>query len=476
MIGLCLSIVPQDWGRETRSSPATHLLRLADSPAAVSLDAVEGPNPATFAAASADFDCKWDPHATVFGAARPRPLGAVTYFHCSSKYQIPLPRPRRNRISTHTFERFTREFNDLFDAVAVAPRSGNAAFRCVTDCDAGPEGPWTEHWGAAFVSVDGHTHARGFKGHVSLMSQSKIVAYALALRTLGVDKVLQFVSAEPSGRTFGDMSSMKDHRAFNPYVSTGAELIWALLEGVTPGGYRSAVELNRELWEQLSRGAGGEVRLMGNDSDAPAREAIRALPSDPRDLMSKDPGINLATIYVAAARLLAHGGSALPGNWTPEGTYQGFVQANNLRLTPLMMATVASTLANAGVNPLTGEEVLPPRLVRYMLATMQMAGMYDQSGRWAFEVGMPSKSGVAGGLLVVAPGVGGFATVSEPLNQEGNSARGVAFFGGLVHRLPMLHGFSPSAGEDPNIALTPDESCVLKAHTRNVVPDHFTPL
>lgn len=154
---------------------------------------------------------------------------------------------------------------------------------------------------------------------------------------------------------------------------------------------------------------------------------------------------------------------------------QGFVQVNNLRLTPRMMATASATLANGGVNPLTGERCLTERQVRYVLSQMMMAGLYDGSGRWAFAIGMPAKSGVAGGLMVVAPGVGGFATVSEPLNEQGNSARGIAFFEGLIHRFPHLHSYTPGAGSDPNLSLTPQEECHLKATTVELRPGVYVP-
>lgn len=120
---------------------------------------------------------------------------------------------------------------------------------------------------------------------------------------------------------------------------------------------------------------------------------------------------------------------------------------NNLRLTPAMMATAAATLANGGVNPLTKRRVLSESEVRYALATMATAGLYDGSGRWMFAIGMPAKSGVGGGLLVVAPGVGGFASVSEALNEEFNPARGIAFFqvrAPLGDRCGVLHGWRAS--------------------------------
>jgi len=249
--------------------------------------------------------------------------------------------------------------------------------------------------------------------------------------------------------------------------------VWALLDGNTPGNWKAAVELNRDMWDRMSRGVGGEVRLMGdNSTDVPAKEGIAELPDDAKLLMDKMPDINLATIYLMAARLRKRG---IPGNWTTEGTYQGFVQVNNLRLTPTMLATAAATLANAGLNPITGERLFTHRQVRYLLSTMAMAGMYDESGRWFFTVGLPAKSGVAGGLMVVAPGVGGFASISEPLNEQGNSARGVAFFEGLSHRFPLLHIYTPGSGGNPNLELKPDKACKLKPRTIQEQRDKLAP-
>jgi len=317
-------------------------------------------------------------------------------------------------------------------------------------------------------------HAVGYDGYVSLMSQSKIVAYMLALQMLGSEKVEEYVSAEPSGRSFGDFTTMKDHRAFNPYVSTGAEIIWALLDDVAEGQYRDTIELNRQVWARLSAGGGGPVRMRtDNGDDKEAVVAIQELPEDPKELSMSTSSSNLAALYVMAANLAQMGG--LPANSSIDGTYQGFVEVNNFRLTPQMMAMAAATLANGGVNPVTGDRVLSYRLVRYLLTTMMMAGLYDGSGRWAYTVGMPAKSGVAGGLLVVAPGVGGFATISEPLDLQENSARGIAFFSGLVHKFPFLHSFTPGAGSDPNLALTAIAKCHLQSKTIQQVPGQYSP-
>jgi glutaminase len=91
------------------------------------------------------------------------------------------------------------------------------------------------------------------------------------------------------------------------------------------------------------------------------------------------------------------------------------------------LAIVAATIANGGVNPLSGEQVYSPATVQNILSLMNCCGMYDYSGEFAFKIGMPAKSGVGGGIIMIVPGVMGICTFSPPLDSYGNSARGVQF-------------------------------------------------
>jgi glutaminase len=87
------------------------------------------------------------------------------------------------------------------------------------------------------------------------------------------------------------------------------------------------------------------------------------------------------------------------------------------------LATMAATLANGGVNPRTGQKVIDSRHVPGLLAVMATAGLYDDSGKWLFNTGLPAKSGVGGGIIAVAPGKFGIAVFSPPLDEAGNSVR-----------------------------------------------------
>jgi glutaminase len=105
---------------------------------------------------------------------------------------------------------------------------------------------------------------------------------------------------------------------------------------------------------------------------------------------------------------------------------------------------MAATLANGGVNPLTGERALPLRHVREVLSVMHTCGMYDAAGQWAFDVGVPAKSGVSGGILAVVPGKGGIGVFSPGLDAHGNSVRGIGVCREISERLG-LHVFATEA-------------------------------
>jgi glutaminase len=97
---------------------------------------------------------------------------------------------------------------------------------------------------------------------------------------------------------------------------------------------------------------------------------------------------------------------------------------SSLAVTARDLATMGATLALGGVNPLTGERVVHEETCRHVLAVMTTAGLYETSGDWLYDVGLPGKSGIGGGIITIAPGKGGLATFAPPLDEAGNSVRG----------------------------------------------------
>jgi glutaminase len=113
------------------------------------------------------------------------------------------------------------------------------------------------------------------------------------------------------------------------------------------------------------------------------------------------------------------------GIWfDPEATTDLYTRQCALSVTTHDLALMAATLANGGRHPLSGEQVVAPPICQVVLAVMVTAGLYETSGDWMYDIGLPGKSGVSGGMITVAPGKGGLATYSPPLDGAGNSVRG----------------------------------------------------
>ena len=132
---------------------------------------------------------------------------------------------------------------------------------------------------------------------------------------------------------------------------------------------------------------------------------------------------------------------AFPLGTDPEVALDFYFMLCSLESDADRMSIVAATLANNGVCPLTGDQVLSSRVVRDTLSIMFCCGMYDYSGQFAFSVGMPAKSGVSGALIVVVPNVLGYCTYSPRLDDYGNSSRGVLFSQMLEKRF-KFHAFN----------------------------------
>jgi glutaminase len=126
------------------------------------------------------------------------------------------------------------------------------------------------------------------------------------------------------------------------------------------------------------------------------------------------------------------------GIWfDPEASTDLYTRQCSLSVTTHDLALMATTLANGGVHPLSGDAVVSPAICQYVLAVMVTAGLYETSGDWIYDIGLPGKSGVSGGMITVAPGKGGLATYSPPLDAAGNSVRGQLTAAFLSDRLGL---------------------------------------
>ena len=121
----------------------------------------------------------------------------------------------------------------------------------------------------------------------------------------------------------------------------------------------------------------------------------------------------------------------------PTETVDLYTRQSSLSVTALDLAAMGATLAAGGVNPRNGEQVVSPAVSRRVLAVMATAGLYENSGAWLYDVGLPGKSGVGGGIVTVSPGKGSLATFAPPLDAAGNSVRGQLVARFLAQRLGL---------------------------------------
>lgn len=284
-------------------------------------------------------------------------------------------------------------------------------------------------FGISMAALDGDRwHAGDYEDAFPLHSISKVCAYALALQDRGRDAVLQRVGVEPSGNAYNSITfDERTRRPFNPMVNAGALATSALLRGGSPE------EKSHRVLELVRR-------LAGNDELSIDEEVFA------QEMETADR--NRATAY------LMRSDGMLSGD--VEAHLAGYLRQCAITVTAADLAVMAATLANGAVNPRTGERVLSPRVNRDVLSVMYTCGMYDFAGEWAYQVGVPAKSSVSGGIIAVIPGKMGVGVFSPGLDRFGNSVRGIMVCQELSERLG-LHLFSTDA-EDVILSESPAET------------------
>jgi glutaminase len=270
-----------------------------------------------------------------------------------------------------------------------------------------------EAFGLALVGVAGSRYEAGESGvPFTIQSVSKPFAYALALADVGMEAVLARVGVEPSGEGFNAISlEPGTGRPDNPLINAGAILTTSLVAG------------------------GGPEERFGRILDLLSRCAGRELPVDAAVYRSeRDTGDRNRAL---AHLMRAAGSLSVPA----EDAVDVYFRQCSVLVTAADLAVMAATLANGGVHPLTGERVMDQLVAEQVLTVMATCGMYDYSGEWLLRVGLPAKSGVAGGLVAVSPSQFGIGLFSPPLDERGNSVRAVEASRAISERfsLHLMH-------------------------------------
>jgi len=289
------------------------------------------------------------------------------------------------------FRETLHEMHDKYQAV----KEGTVASYIPELATANPD--W---FGLSVVTTEGQAFDAGDSQQLfTIQSISKPLVFGLALEAHGREHVLTKVGVEPSGEAFNAIVlNEASNRPFNPMVNSGAIATADLIDGKD-----SVARLDR-LSRMFSRYCGRDVYIDNRVFFSERETGHR----------------NRAMAY-----LMLNFGMV---NKHVEETLELYFQQCSFLVNSHDLAVIAATLANGGVNPITGVRALDSAYVKDLLITMLSCGMYDYAGEWAFRVGIPAKSGVTGGIIGVVPGQLGIGVFSPPLDSKGNSVRGIKVF------------------------------------------------
>ncbi|HEX4769650.1 MAG TPA: glutaminase A [Bryobacteraceae bacterium] len=251
-------------------------------------------------------------------------------------------------------------------------------------------------FGIAIVTTDNQVVTMGDVNYsFSIQSISKVYSLALAMEELGPDQVFQKIGSEPTGRAFNSPIAVVDMPTHtgNPLVNAGAIATVSLISG------SNADQKWNKILAFYSKAAGEQLKLIDEvyKSEAATNTGNKAL----------------SYLLAKYDRIYAD----------PFESVDIYTKQCSVGVNASQLARMGATLANNGVNPATGEQVIKSEDIPHILSTMMMAGLYDGSGGWAWHVGLPAKSGVGGGILAIVPGKGAIAVFAPPLDEAGNSVK-----------------------------------------------------
>ena len=265
-------------------------------------------------------------------------------------------------------------------------------------------------FGICVVGTSGNVYQIGDADHeFSIMSVSKPFVFALVCQCLGAEEARERLGVNATGLPFNALSAIEQSRdgRTNPMVNSGAIATTSLVPGAT------AEARWRFIHEGLS-GFAGRTLPLNDEVYASASETNFRNQSIARLLQS------YGRIYL-----------------DPAEATDLYTRQCSLNVSAKDLAVMGATLADGGMNPLTRRQVVDADSCRYALAAMATAGLYETSGDWLYDIGLPGKSGIGGGIVTVSPGKGGLGTFAPPLDQAGNSVKGQLVARFLASQLGM---------------------------------------
>jgi glutaminase len=252
-------------------------------------------------------------------------------------------------------------------------------------------------FGIVLVTTDGKVYTAGdVKTEVSIQSISKVFTMARVMQDSGDPSIVNNMGVDATGRAFNAIEPIEEHKGkeMNPLVNPGAIAATSMIKGASAD----------DVWENI---IGTHDAFAGRELSV--NQEVYKSESD-----TNQRNRAIADLMFAYERIKSN----------PQQAVDLYTRQCSISVNTQDLAIMAATLANGGTNPVTGKKVIDSSHIPGVLAVMATAGLYDDSGKWLFNTGLPAKSGVGGGLIAVAPGKFGIAVISPPLDEAGNSVRG----------------------------------------------------
>ena len=251
-------------------------------------------------------------------------------------------------------------------------------------------------FGVVIVTKDGKVYSAGDVDYkFSIQSVSKPFTAALVMSQQGPEVLRQKIGVEPTGLPFNSKMALELYKArsVNPLVNAGAIAAVSLVQA------KSEEDRWNQVLQNISDFAGQPLTVLEKvyDSEYTTAFGNRAI----------------ANLLYNYERLYSE----------PEEALRVYTRQCSIGVSAKDLGMMGATLANQGVNPVTGKRVMPAKHVPELLAVMATAGFYDESGDWMYDAGLPAKTGVGGGIVAVVPGRFAIAAFSPRLNEAGNSVR-----------------------------------------------------
>ena len=257
-------------------------------------------------------------------------------------------------------------------------------------------------FGIALVTTDGKAYFAGdIKSEVSIQSISKVFTMAEVIQEQGLESIEKRIGVDATGARFNSIIAVESVKTIvgagapemNPLVNPGAITATSMVKGAT----------RDEVWN----------KIIGTYNDYAGRQltVLADVYKSEADTNQRNQAIGML--------MFAYG--LIKSN--PQQATDLYTRQCSINVNAKDLATMAATLANGGVNPVTKKKVIEATHVPGILSVMATAGLYDDTGKWLFHTGLPAKSGVGGGLIAVSPGRFGIAAFSPPLDAAGNSVR-----------------------------------------------------